>query len=172
MMTTMMTMQTRLKKCLSTKIQPSSEKVISRTVRHISHAQAHEVQRHSRRHERVSGIRKTNQKRRSRSKSVGSSHVEEHAKRKRYIPEVDQVSWNKSEKQECILVGCVPPACCPYLPACSARGGVYLVPGGGVPGPGGWCTWSRGVYLVPGVYLVRGEGIPPLWTESQTPVKI
>ena len=41
-------------------------------------------------------------------------------------------------------------------------GGVYLVPGGGVPGPGG-CTWSggvpgpRGVYLVPGgLYLVPG----------------
>ena len=71
--------------------------------------------------------------------------------------------------QECIPVGCVPPACCPYLPACTAPGGV---PGlgsvsgqGGVPGPGGtWsggCTWSQvgvpglGVYLVWGVYLPR-----------------
>ena len=79
-------------------------------------------------------------------------------------------------KQECIPVGCVPSACCPYLPSmhCSQVGvpgpGGYLVPGGctwswgmylvpgGVPGPGG-CTWSRrwgvpgpggGVYLVPG----------------------
>ena len=58
------------------------------------------------------------------------------------------------EVQECLPVGCVPPACCPYLPACTASGGV--------PGPGG-CTWSRGVYLVPlectwsrGVYLVPG----------------
>ena len=61
-------------------------------------------------------------------------------------------------------------------------GGVYLVPGGvyctwsrggwtwsgGVPGPGGVCTWSRGVNLVPGggvpgpggVYLVPGGGVP------------
>ena len=55
-------------------------------------------------------------------------------------------------------IGCVPPACCPYLPACTARGqGGYLAPGG-VPGPGG-CTWSLGVYLVPGVYLVLG-GVP------------
>ena len=38
-------------------------------------------------------------------------------------------------KQECIPVGCVPSACCPYLPACTAPGGV--------PGLGG--TWSGGV---------------------------
>ena len=68
----------------------SSEKVVRRTVRHISHAQAREVQRHSRRHERISGFRKTKQKRSRRSKNVGSSHVEEHVKQKRYIPE-DQV---------------------------------------------------------------------------------
>ena len=41
-------------------------------------------------------------------------------------------------------------------------GGVYLVRGG-VRGPGrvpglGGCTWSGGVYLVWGVYLVRGGG--------------
>ena len=63
--------------------------------------------------------------------------------------------------QDCIPVGCVPPARWPYLPACSAQGGVccgglYLVLGdcllwGGVPGPcGGYllpggCTWSWGV---------------------------
>ena len=35
---------------------------------------------------------------------------------------------------------------------------MYLVPRGGVPGPGG-CTWSWGVYLVPGVNLVLG-GVP------------
>ena len=63
------------------------------------------------------------------------------------------------------------------------------VPGpgeGGVPGPRGgvpgWgCTWSWGLYLVWGVYLVLGvpgpggvptQALPPLWTESQTPVKI
>ena len=67
-------------------------------------------------------------------------------------------------KQEYIPVGCVPPACYPYLPACTAPGGVsgpgdvtghgvvYLVWGvylGGVPGPRGvlvrgGCTWSQG----------------------------
>ena len=62
-------------------------------------------------------------------------------------------------KQECIPVGCVLPACRPYLP-----------------GPVGGCTWSRGVYLVPGsvpgsggVHLVPkgapGQALPPLWTE-------
>ena len=88
-------------------------------------------------------------------------------------------------KQECIPVGCVPPVCYPYLPACTAQG-LYLVQGG-VPGLGGtwsggrtWsgrCTWSEGctwpggmylvrgvpglgVYLVPGVYLVRGVSGP------------
>ena len=50
-------------------------------------------------------------------------------------------------------------ACCPYLPACTARGGI---PGpGSVPGPGGYLVpggvpGPRGVYLVPGVYLVWG----------------
>ena len=66
------------------------------------------------------------------------------------------VSLEIDFKQECIPVRCLPPACCLYLPACTApRGrytwsggdlvlgeGVYLVPGGG--------------YLVPGVYLVLG----------------
>ena len=44
-------------------------------------------------------------------------------------------------KQECIPVGCVPPACCPYLPTCTAQGGVPGPGKGGVPGPGG-CTCS------------------------------
>ena len=72
----------------------------------------------------------------------------------------------KFYKQECIPVGCVPPACCPYLPVCTAWGctwfqggvpgprGVYLVPRG-VPGPGG-CTCPVGVPGPRGVYLVRG----------------
>ena len=80
--------------------------------------------------------------------------------------------------QECMPVGCIPPACCPYLLACTARrGGVYLVPGEGVPGPGavpgpGGCTWSRGGVPGPGggVYLPRYS--PRLWTEWQTGVKI
>ena len=48
-------------------------------------------------------------------------------------------------------------------------GVVYLVPGrctwpwGGVPGPGEWCTWSRGVYLVLGVYLVPGGCVYLVW---------
>ena len=61
-----------------------------------------------------------------------------------------------SFKQECIPVECVRPACCPYLPACTAEGCTWS---GGCT----WrCTWSWGVpgprevYLVPGVYLVQG----------------
>ena len=94
------------------------------------------------------------------------------------------LTWTSKNifEQECIPVGCVPPPCCPYLPACTAPGGVYLV-WVGVPGPGGtWsgvymvpggCTWSwgylvrgavpgpRGMYLVPsGVYLVPGGYLP------------
>ena len=72
-------------------------------------------------------------------------------------------SPQKNGLQECIPVGCVPPACCPYLPACTALGGVpgpggylvqvgYLVPWGFVPGP-------VGVYLVPGGVPGPG-GIP------------
>ena len=59
-----------------------------------------------------------------------------------------------TSQQECIPVGCIPPACCPYLPACTARG---------VPGPGG-CTWSRevpGLGGVPGLGRVPGlSGVP------------
>ena len=81
-----------------------------------------------------------------------------------------------SLKQDCIPVGCVPPACWPYLPACSALGGVCSggvpalgdVPGlGGVPAPGG-CTWSGGVSSPGGVcswgvYLILGgcQVLPP-----------
>ena len=50
--------------------------------------------------------------------------------------------------QECIPVGCTPPACCLHLPACTAPwqvylpGGVYLL--GGVPA---WGCTCLGVYL-------------------------
>ena len=61
---------------------------------------------------------------------------------------------NRNEKQEkCIPVGCVPPACCLYLPACIAPEGVYLVWGGIWSRGVGGSTWSGGVYLVP-------EGVP------------
>ena len=51
-------------------------------------------------------------------------------------------------KQECIPVGCVLHACCPYVPACTARGGGNCPVGdGGVP--------ALGVYLL-GVYLSGG----------------
>ena len=60
--------------------------------------------------------------------------------------------------QECIPVWCVPPACCPYLTACTGPGGVYLVPGC-VPGPGG--TWSGGVPGLGGVPCPRGVYLVP-----------
>ena len=48
-----------------------------------------------------------------------------------FLSRCDNVQFmfvEKEGEQECIPVGCVPPACCPYLPACTAPGG---------------CTWSR-----------------------------
>ena len=72
------------------------------------------------------------------------------------------------DKQECIPVGCVPPACCPYLP-----------------GVGGWCLplvqggsflWFPGGMCIPsGVGPRCGPGDPPCWVwawrphTSQTP---
>ena len=53
-------------------------------------------------------------------------------------------------KQVCIPVGCVLPACCPYLPACTAlggvcsRGGLPLVLGGVCPGREGISQHAMG----------------------------
>ena len=88
-------------------------------------------------------------------------------------------------QQECIPVGCVPPACCPHLPGlgevgCKWSWGMYLVQDGGCTWSGGegvylvWgvCTWSQGCTWSWGVYLVQGRlgpggggtcpGTPPL----------
>ena len=54
-------------------------------------------------------------------------------------------------QQECIPLGCVPPACCPYLPACTAPGGCTCLRG---------CTCPGGVYLPGAVYLPRGVYLP------------
>ena len=83
---------------------------------------------------------------------------------------INCVCSQKLQKQDCIPVGCVPPACWPYLPVFSGGGclvqrgvsdlggvwsrrGVYLVQGG--PGPGGsdpgGCTWSGGMSGLGGV---------------------
>ena len=52
------------------------------------------------------------------------------------------VFYKRFGKQECIPVGCVPPACCPYLPACTAPGECLLLGGGGgVPAPGRGSVW-------------------------------
>ena len=56
---------------------------------------------------------------------------------------------------------CVLPACCPYLPACTAQGGVCFR---------GVC-YSKGGCLLPGGCLPRGVCHSPLWTEWQTGVK-
>ena len=66
-------------------------------------------------------------------------------------------------KQECILVGCVPPACCAYLPACTpGRGLTGFFLGRGLPGFFlGASAPGRG-RLLPG-------GIPAC-TEAGTPV--
>ena len=73
----------------------------------------------------------------------------------------------------CIPVGCIPPACCPYLPACTVcvyvGGGGVCSRGGAWSGGGGfgWCLvwrgWYRGVPGPRGVcsgwYLVMGWGV-------------
>ena len=72
--------------------------------------------------------------------------------------------------QECIPVGCVPAARCPYSGGvCLVRGGTwsagYLVLG---------CTWSRGVYLVWGGTWswggtwFRGRGVSARYTPPRT----
>ena len=65
-------------------------------------------------------------------------------------------------KQDCIPVGCVPPARWPYLPACSVAGG--SAPGGEV---GGWgvCSWGcvclfQGGVWSGGVSAPRGVSDP------------
>ena len=74
--------------------------------------------------------------------------------------------------QDCIPVGCIPPACWPYPPACTVQGGAWpqgdLLLGG---------TWSR-EREVSGLGWVSGPGgwypsmhwgrLPPLWTEFLT----
>ena len=54
------------------------------------------------------------------------------------------------DKQVYIPVGCVLPACCPYLPACTAQGQ------GGVSAPGGFCS---GGYLLWGGCLLLDGGV-------------
>ena len=64
----------------------------------------------------------------------------------------------KQKEQDCIPVGCVPPACWPYLPSCTAQGGAcsggVSAPGGGACSQGeacllqrGVCSWGRGGLL-------------------------
>ena len=66
----------------------ASEQVNSRTVRHISHDQPRDAQRHSKRHERVFAFRKTKQKRNRKAKMTGA---EERMRLKRSVND-DQVS--------------------------------------------------------------------------------
>ena len=72
-------------------------------------------------------------------------------------------SQNKNN-QVCIPVGCLPSTCCPYLPACTARGGVCFR--GGVRGvcSGGYLlnvgVWSRGCLLLEGVSAPGGISAP------------
>ena len=47
---------------------------------------------------------------------------------------------NRVKKQDCIPVGCIPPTCWLYLPACTVQGGLHL---------GG--AWSQGVSTLGGV---------------------
>ena len=69
-------------------------------------------------------------------------------------------------KQDCITVGCLPPACCPYLPACTVLGGVCSWRG---------ClplVWGGCLPLVPGrcLPLVLGGCIPACNGADPSPV--
>ena len=79
-----------------------------------------------------------------------------------------------NKKKECIPVGCVPPACCPYLPACTGPRGVYPVLGG-CACPRGVCLFWE-VYLVLGVYLTRhsprGQNHRRLWKYNLAPTSL
>ena len=80
---------------------------------------------------------------------------------------------NQCNKQYCIPVGCVPPACCPYLPTCTAPGGGLRLGGGTYPWFGGVCLLLGVPASRPGgVYPSRQWGRAPLWTEWQTGAKI
>ena len=69
-----------------------------------------------------------------------------------YLPGSGGCTWSEGGECTCLVWGCtcLVPGRGMYLPG--PRWGVYL------PGPGG-CT-----YLVPGVYLVWGEGGVPAWS--------
>ena len=95
-----------------------------------------------------------------------------------------QKEWHTLVKQECIPVGCVPAARCPYAEVCF-RGGGCLPGGGSAPGgclvwgggsawsggclllgglPGGGSAWSRGVCLFwrsISQHVLRQTPIPP-----------
>ena len=96
-------------------------------------------------------------------------------------------SAKRLRKQDCIPVGCVPPACCPYLPVCTVPGGVaclwsrawggcswgdaYLWSQGvcswGVPasGLGGVCSWGACIWSgeVPASVPGGGGCLPLFW---------
>ena len=87
----------------------------------------------------------------------------------RSLTYASRIQLLRSFKQDCIPVGCVPPARWPYLPACSTAGGISAL-GGGVcswgvsdPGIGGVCF---GGCLLPGGSAPRGI---PACTEADPP---
>ena len=74
--------------------------------------------------------------------------------------------------QDCIPVGCIPPACWPYPPACTVQG-ECLAPGGSAPGgylvPGEGGAWSWvGVWCWGVVSKHALRQTPPPWTEFLT----
>ena len=68
-----------------------------------------------------------------------------------------------SGKQVCIPVGCVPPTCCPYLPACTAQGGVCS-------GVGTVCS-QGGICFVGCIQHTLRQTPPPELNEWQIGVK-
>ena len=79
----------------------------------------------------------------------------------------------KTYGQDCIPVGCIPPACLPYLPACTAQGGspcqgVSACQGGVCLARG--CLPCQGVSALPGGCLLA-VGIPACTEATPPPVE-
>ena len=62
-------------------------------------------------------------------------------------------STDFGSEQDCIPVGCIPPACWPYLPACTAPWRSALPVGSALPGGSALPEWG---FLARGTCLARG----------------
>ena len=80
-----------------------------------------------------------------------------------------ELSMIKGLQQDCIPVGCIPPACWPYLPTCTALRRGVSAPGGAWSRGGGCLLWGGRVPGPRGVVSQHAlRQTPLLWTEFLT----